>query len=52
MGMVRSTLYRRGDEARDAANRTDGKANIVPTDSDGKVFTRFEQLGAFTSSPR
>jgi len=62
MGMARSTLYRMGDEAREAANklsdardkldgaddldqgiRVDGKANIVPSDADGKAFTRTPQ---------
>jgi hypothetical protein len=62
MGMARSTLYRMGDEAREAANklsdardkldgaddldqgiRVGGKANIVPSDADGKAFTRTPQ---------
>ncbi len=62
MGMARSTLYRMGTAARNAANaisdardRLDGpedldqgivmngKANIVPTDSDAKVFSRTPQ---------
>ncbi len=62
MGMARSTLYRMGTAARNAANAisdardkldgpTDldqgivmnGKANIVPTDSDAKVFSRTPQ---------
>jgi hypothetical protein len=62
MGMARSTLYRMGGEAREAANkisdardkldgpddvdqgiRMDGKANIVPSDPDGKAFTRTPQ---------
>jgi hypothetical protein len=62
MGMVRSTLYRMGSEARRAANaisaardkvdgRGDadqgiemgGRANIVPSDADGKAFTRTPQ---------
>jgi hypothetical protein len=62
MGMARSTLYRMGTEARNAANaisdardRLDGpedldqgivmngKANIVPTDLDAKVFSRTPQ---------
>jgi hypothetical protein len=62
MGMARSTLYRMGDEAREAANKIsdardklDGaddldqgikmnnKANIVPSDADGKAFTRTPQ---------
>jgi hypothetical protein len=62
MGMARSTLYRMGDEAREAANKIsdardklDGaddldqgikvtsKANIVPSDAEGKAFTRTPQ---------
>jgi rubrerythrin len=62
MGMARSTLYRMGDEAREAANklsdardkldgpedldqgiRMEGKANIVPSDAEGKAFTRTPQ---------
>jgi hypothetical protein len=62
MGMARSTLYRMGSEAREAANklsdardsldgpddldqgiRVSGKANIVPSDPDGKAFTRTPQ---------
>lgn len=62
MGMVRSTLYRMGDEARRAANaisdardrldgpedldqgiEVNGRANIVPTDADAKVFSRTPQ---------
>lgn len=62
MGMVRSTLYRMGTAARNAANaisdardRLDGptdddqgivlngRANIEPTDSDAKVFSRTPQ---------
>jgi rubrerythrin len=62
MGMARSTLYRMGNEAREAANkvsdardkldapddldqgiRMDGKANIVPSDPEGKAFTRTPQ---------
>jgi hypothetical protein len=68
MGMARSTLYRMGEEARQAANKISnardmldgaadvdqglyvsmedqpapvaGRANIVPSDKDGKAFTR------------
>jgi hypothetical protein len=71
MGMARSTLYRMGARARDAANklsdardsldgpsdvdqgieidpsrqpaRSAGRANIVPSDMDGKAFTRTPQ---------
>jgi hypothetical protein len=62
MGMARSTLYRMGQEAREAANKLSdardkvdgpedldqgievgGKANIVPSDMDGKAFTRTPQ---------
>lgn len=62
MGMVRSTLYRMGTAARNAANaisdardRLDGpdeldqgivmngKANIVPSDTDGRAFARTPQ---------
>jgi hypothetical protein len=62
MGMVRSTLYRMGTAARNAANaisdardRLDGaedvdqgivmngRANIVPSDSDGRAFARTPQ---------
>lgn len=62
MGMARSTLYRMGNEAREAANklsdardkldgpddvdqgiRVEGKANIVPSDREGKAFTRTPQ---------
>jgi hypothetical protein len=71
MGMVRSTLYRMGAKARDAANKlsdardsldgsvdldqgievhaslqpgpVDSTANIVPSDEDGKAFTRTPQ---------
>jgi hypothetical protein len=62
MGMARSTLYRMGTTARNAANaisdardRLDGaddvdqgivlngRANIVPSDSDGKAFSRTPQ---------
>lgn len=62
MGMVRSTLYRMGTAARNAANaisdardRIDGgrdvdqgivmngRANIVPSDSDGRAFARTPQ---------
>jgi ferritin-like protein len=62
MGMARSTLYRMGTAARNAANAIsdardrldgpddldqgivmDGKANIVPSDSDGRAFARTPQ---------
>lgn len=62
MGMARSTLYRMGTEAREAANALSnardkldgprdvdqgisvgGKANIIPSDSDGIAFTRTPQ---------
>jgi hypothetical protein len=62
MGMARSSLYRMGTEARQAANaisdardkldgrrdvdqgiEVDGKANIVPSDSNGIAFTRTPQ---------
>lgn len=62
MGMVRSTLYRMGTAARNAANAIsdardrldgpddldqgivlDGRANIVPSDSDGRAFARTPQ---------
>lgn len=62
MGMARSTLYRMGTAARNAANaisdardRLDGapdldqpivlngKANIVPADTDAKAFSRTPQ---------
>ncbi|MBC8064303.1 MAG: ferritin-like domain-containing protein [Chlorobia bacterium] len=64
MGMVRSTLYRMGKAARDAAGAIsdardkldgmadldqgivmDGKANFVPSDSDGKAFIRTPYQG-------
>src|SRR5688572_15106296 len=62
MGMARSTLYRMGTAARNAANAisdardrldgpddldqgivVNGRANIVPSDSDGKAFSRTPQ---------
>ncbi len=62
MGMVRSTLYRMGTAARNAANAIsdardlldgpddldqgivrNGRANIVPSDSDGIAFARTPQ---------
>ena len=62
MGMARSTLYRMGTQARNAANAISdardsldgpddvdqgiaigGRANIVPSDADGKAFSRTPQ---------
>jgi hypothetical protein len=62
MGMARSTLYRMGSAARNAANAisdardlldgpddldqgifVNGRANIVPSDSDGRAFARTPQ---------
>jgi hypothetical protein len=62
MGMARSTLYRMGEAARNAANAisdardrldgpedldqgivVNGRANIVPSDADGKAFSRTPQ---------
>ncbi len=62
MGMARSTLYRMGENARNAANAisdardrldgpddldqgivVNGRANIVPSDPDGKAFSRTPQ---------
>jgi hypothetical protein len=62
MGMARSTLYRMGTDARNAANAIsdardlldgpddldqgivmNGRANIVPSDSDGRAFARTPQ---------
>jgi hypothetical protein len=62
MGMARSTLYRMGAQARNAANAISdardsldgpddvdqgisvgGRANIVPSDADGKAFSRTPQ---------